>query len=53
MRKVKFFYEPFYLSLDTVPKHDERFIGYGSTRNTQVHRHIPILIEFVANEALN
>lgn len=30
-------FEPFYVSLDTVPPHDERFIGYGYTRNTQVY----------------
>lgn len=34
--KYKEFYEPFYVSLDTVPQHDERFIGYGFTRNSQV-----------------
>lgn len=33
----EFFYEPFYVSRDTVPPHDERFIGYGYTRNTQVY----------------
>ncbi|KAK2717950.1 beta-1,4-glucuronyltransferase 1-like isoform X2 [Artemia franciscana] len=33
----EFFYEPFYVSLDVVPPHDERFIGYGFTRNTQVY----------------
>ncbi len=32
----KFYYEPFYVSSDDVPKHDERFLGYGYTRNTQV-----------------
>ncbi len=31
----EFFYEPFYVSLDTVPDYDERFVGYGFTRNTQ------------------
>ncbi|CAG0916936.1 unnamed protein product [Notodromas monacha] len=31
-----FFYEPFYVSKDIVPVHDERYIGYGFTRNTQV-----------------
>ena len=30
------FYEPFYVSLDTTPPHDERFLGYGFTRNSQV-----------------
>ena len=32
----EFFYEPFYVALDTVPEYDERFVGYGFTRNTQV-----------------
>lgn len=32
----EFFYEPFYISLDNAPAFDERFIGYGFTRNTQV-----------------
>ena len=32
----EFFYEPFYVSLDIVPEYDERFLGYGFTRNTQV-----------------
>jgi len=32
----EFLYEPFYVAADTVPEHDERFIGYGYTRNTQV-----------------
>lgn len=32
----EFLYEPFYVSTDTVPPHDERFLGYGFTRNTQV-----------------
>ncbi|KAI5733099.1 hypothetical protein M8J76_007657 [Diaphorina citri] len=33
----EFLYEPFYISVDTVPPHDERFIGYGYTRNSQVY----------------
>ncbi|XP_048511887.1 beta-1,4-glucuronyltransferase 1 isoform X1 [Athalia rosae] len=33
----EFFYEPFYVARDTVPAHDERFMGYGYTRNTQVY----------------
>uniref|UniRef100_T1JA84 Beta-1,4-glucuronyltransferase 1 n=1 Tax=Strigamia maritima TaxID=126957 RepID=T1JA84_STRMM len=33
----EFFYEPFYVSKDSVPPHDERFVGYGFTRNTQVY----------------
>ncbi|CAH1394071.1 unnamed protein product [Nezara viridula] len=32
----EFLYEPFYIAHDNVPPHDERFIGYGFTRNTQV-----------------
>lgn len=32
----EFLYEPFYVAPDTVPPHDERFLGYGYTRNTQV-----------------
>jgi len=34
---IKFYYEPFYVARDSVPPHDERFIGYGYTRNTQVY----------------
>ena len=34
--KYTFFYEPVYLSRAEVPLFDERFIGYGMTRNTQV-----------------
>ncbi|XP_075234246.1 beta-1,4-glucuronyltransferase 1 isoform X2 [Lycorma delicatula] len=33
----EFLYEPFYVAPDTVPPHDERFIGYGFTRNSQVY----------------
>ncbi|XP_014274469.1 beta-1,4-glucuronyltransferase 1 isoform X2 [Halyomorpha halys] len=33
----EFLYEPFYIAHDNVPPHDERFIGYGFTRNTQVY----------------
>lgn len=36
----EFLYEPFYVAPDTVPAHDERFIGYGYTRNTQVNFHM-------------
>ncbi|GFR02476.1 beta-1,4-glucuronyltransferase 1 [Trichonephila clavata] len=32
----EFFYEPFYVGRANVPLYDERFIGYGFTRNTQV-----------------
>lgn len=30
------FYEPFYISPDNIALFDERFIGYGSTRTSQV-----------------
>lgn len=30
-------YEPFFVASDNNPQHDERFIGYGYTRNTQVY----------------
>lgn len=33
----EFFYEPFYIGRDDAPPHDERFLGYGFTRNTQVY----------------
>ncbi|RZC38770.1 Glyco transf 49 domain containing protein [Asbolus verrucosus] len=33
----EFLYEPFYVAPDTVPPHDERFVGYGYTRNSQVY----------------
>ncbi|XP_014605364.1 PREDICTED: beta-1,4-glucuronyltransferase 1 [Polistes canadensis] len=33
----EFLYEPFYVAKDTAPAHDERFMGYGYTRNTQVY----------------
>ncbi|XP_069157151.1 beta-1,4-glucuronyltransferase 1 [Procambarus clarkii] len=33
----EFFYEPFYVARDDAPTHDERFLGYGFTRNTQVY----------------
>ncbi len=36
----QFFYEPFYVSGDDAPQHDERFLGYGYTRNTQVHSYV-------------
>lgn len=35
----EFLYEPFYVARDTMPVHDERFMGYGYTRNTQVSPH--------------
>ena len=31
------FWEPFYVSMDSAPPFDERFIGYGYTRNSQVN----------------
>ncbi|GJQ84303.1 hypothetical protein Trydic_g5241 [Trypoxylus dichotomus] len=33
----EFLYEPFYVAADDAPPHDERFVGYGYTRNTQVY----------------
>lgn len=36
----EFLYEPFYVAKDIVPPHDERFMGYGYTRNTQVRIYI-------------
>lgn len=35
----EFLYEPFYVAKDdgSNPEHDERFVGYGFTRNTQVY----------------
>ncbi|VVC38247.1 Hypothetical protein CINCED_3A014207 [Cinara cedri] len=35
--KYQLYYEPFYISLNNVPSYDERFIGYGYTRNSQVY----------------
>lgn len=32
------FYEPFYISPNTIPFYDERFVGYGFTRNSQVSK---------------
>lgn len=29
-------YEPFYISSDEIPAHEERFVGYGFTRSSQV-----------------
>ncbi|KAF9813181.1 hypothetical protein SFRURICE_015670 [Spodoptera frugiperda] len=39
-------YEPFYLASDTVPAHDERFLGYGFTRNSQVYEMFLIGYQF-------
>lgn len=36
INNYEFFYEPFYVARANVPLYDERFIGYGFTRNTQV-----------------
>jgi len=35
--KCRLGYEPFYVARAFTPDYDERFIGYGWTRNTQVH----------------
>jgi hypothetical protein len=32
----EFYYEPFYVAIDSAPEYSERFLGYGFTRNTQV-----------------
>jgi len=34
--RYRLMYEPVYVSRPDVPQYDERFIGYGMTRNTQV-----------------
>jgi hypothetical protein len=34
--KCTSWYEPFYVARADTPDYDERFIGYGFTRNTQV-----------------
>ena len=47
----EFFYEPFYVSLDSVPRYDERFVGYGFTRNTQVKTE-RIFTTAISNESL-
>ncbi|KAH9373584.1 hypothetical protein HPB48_014819 [Haemaphysalis longicornis] len=36
VQHYEFFYEPFYVAGKEVPRYDERFVGYGFTRNTQV-----------------
>ena len=36
IEKYNDWYEPFFIVLDNAPAYDERFIGYGNTRNTQV-----------------
>ncbi|XP_042145151.1 beta-1,4-glucuronyltransferase 1-like [Ixodes scapularis] len=37
VKRYEFFYEPFYVAAKDVPRYDERFVGYGFTRNTQVY----------------
>ncbi|KAK8767138.1 hypothetical protein V5799_006072 [Amblyomma americanum] len=37
VKRYEFFYEPFYVAGKEVPRYDERFVGYGFTRNTQVY----------------
>ena len=32
-------YEPFYITSQNIPSYDERFEGYGNTRNSQVCRY--------------
>ena len=36
VKKYVFLYEPIYVARANIPPFDERFIGYGMTRNTQV-----------------
>ena len=36
VEKYKFGYEPIYVSRGNIPAFDERFIGFGNTRNSQV-----------------
>ena len=36
VEKYKLFYEPIYVSRGDIPAFDERFIGFGYTRNSQV-----------------
>ncbi len=35
-RQYRFMYEPIYVARADSPQFDERFVGYGMTRNTQV-----------------
>lgn len=39
-------YEPFYVARAGTPDYDERFIGYGSTRNTQAYEMITAGYQF-------
>lgn len=54
---LEFLYEPFYVSLADTPMYDERFIGYGYTRNTQVmknnSRFLFAIIKLVHWEKIN
>ena len=49
-----FYYEPMYVAQGDTPQFDERFIGYGMTRNTQVFKK-PILccFYFIQNLKVN
>ncbi|XP_046748429.1 beta-1,4-glucuronyltransferase 1 isoform X1 [Diprion similis] len=47
VNNFEFFYEPFYVARDTAPEHDERFLGYGYTRNTQVYEMFVAGYEFL------
>lgn len=49
----EFLYEPFYVANDVVPPHDERFVGYGYTRNTQVRRVFKHSEKFVKRETFS
>lgn len=35
--KYSFWYEPIYVAQTSAPLYDERFVGYGFTRNTQIY----------------
>ncbi|XP_063223045.1 beta-1,4-glucuronyltransferase 1-like [Bacillus rossius redtenbacheri] len=37
VHNYQLFYEPIYVSARTAPLYDERFVGYGNTRNTQTY----------------
>ena len=36
--QYKFWYEPVFIARHSAPKFDERYVGYGMTRNTQVRK---------------
>lgn len=44
-------YEPFYVSSDDIPPYDERFLGYGFTRNSQVYSHDISIVACIYNFA--